>query len=230
MLLRMNTWTMSRRAATRLTVLLAAAAVAFTIAAVAWAGAKPEVELKDLSKVGETQLGSLKDAEHAVTLAETNLEGAKGRAKELKTEMKDAKDAMAAAKANISAAKAEHKAAKTNADDGRKAKAGADLETAKVSLGDAKAKLQWATKEADYQHALSTQYDAEVDMRRAELELARVRLLHESGDDSSGKYLISDFEVQLDKAQASWAKAEAKANKSHVKAEQAQSKWQGSKK
>jgi hypothetical protein len=95
---------------------------------------------------------------------------------------------------------------------------------ARRALDGAEARLRWRQALADEARAEERLADARVDLRHAQLEQARVELLHDTGH-APRRYARSAFTEQVKRAQAAYDAAARKADEASDTAGEAYALW-----
>jgi chromosome segregation ATPase len=209
------------------TLALAVATLILALAPPAFA-AKPLkhiVALADLSQIDEEILWVLRDRQHDVHTAETAYEGTKVDIDAAKDELKLSREAQSQASADNKAAKAELSAAKKSGETERLAAATEQAETANAARKDAKFRVQWANKQLTAVKNQSTVAMMQLDLAKADLELANAKLLEEQGVAAATSYVVSDFQLQRDKIEATVDKTQIKTDRLQQKADHARLKF-----
>ena len=186
-----------------------------------------EVDLADLAGLPTEALDALKDPQHVVQVAETELRGAEVAVDAARDEVKLSNQTLKGRKADLKAAKLERKAAQTNDDDERTAAANTLYEGSKAALAETVARLKWAKKEQSAARARVDREQASLERARGELERARVQLLVDQGSTAAANYAAAAFQTQVDKAQVAYTKAANKADKLARSADAAKKDWEG---
>lgn len=186
---------------------------------------KHTVALSDLSQVDEEVLWVLRDMQADVTNAETAYEGSKVDIDAAKEELKRSKEARSQAAADMKAAKAELAAAKKSGDTDRIDMASQQVETMRAVQKDAGFRVQWATKQLTAVKSQSTVMMMKRDLAKADLELAHAKLIEEQGVAAAANYVVSDFQLQRDKIEATVDKTQIKTDRLQQKADHAREKF-----
>lgn len=188
-------------------------------------GSKREVNLADLAGIDPVVLEALKDEEHAISTARIELAAAREAETRSKAALKAVETELGAETADRKAAEAELKAAKKNEDSARIEQASALLEQTEADLDADRRLLRWKKQVVDAAGARSKAAAALVELRRAELQAARARLVAQSGSGMEEKYDIAKFEASVQSLRNDYDRARARMQDEQARAENLRRSW-----
>lgn len=177
-----------------------------------------EVEPADMAALGPTRLEALDPAEKDLADAQSNASLAEQAEVDAARDVSAAEAALAGIEADIDASKAEMKAAEVNRDKRRRDAARDKLNDLERELVQKRALLDWKEAALVAAEANTAAARALVDVRHAQLEFNRVKLLEDEG--RADDYRISEFLDQLADARGRWERAEERAEEMAIRAEE----------
>jgi hypothetical protein len=161
-----------------------------------------EVQAEDLAEIDPAQIYELRDEEQAHVAARSTLDEAQRNELRAARELEETRAEVEAEEADLKAARFEIDAAEANRDGRRLDSARRAYDTAEHDLMVANAREDWKRASLREAEARTTEAEALVDLRLAELEMARVELVSRDGTDEG--YVVSDFIQQLATARQDW--------------------------
>ncbi|MDP2316125.1 MAG: hypothetical protein Q8P41_24725 [Pseudomonadota bacterium] len=186
-------------------------------------GAGHEVDLADLAPLAPAGLDALREEEHALAVARTLLAGAR-------VEEERAADRIDVARARVRQVQLERDVAAANVDAAeasedptRRGVAAGRLKAYDQELRAAQAAERWQVSSSDAARAATRLAQARVELKQAELEMARLEVL-EQNEQARG-YSRSDFTEQLREAQQAYDKAQRDADKADEEAMRDYDRW-----
>lgn len=187
--------------------------------------AKYRVDLVDLASVGIDRLESLMEEEHALASANVLLAAAKHAEAQAKGGVKTAKRVVDAEEADQKAAESELKAAKKNQDADRTRVAEVLVANTKSDLQTARLLVRWKEQEARARRADVARAKAAIDVKTAELELAKAKLILEAEVPAAEKYDIGAYSERLNQRVGESNKATSRAEREDDKALALKAEW-----
>jgi len=163
-------------------------------------GPSNTVDLADLAPLGAEVLAALRDEEHALAVARTQLAGAEAEETRTKARVEEARARRKQAGLEYEVAVANRDAIEAGRNVWRVGTARGAVEDARLRRERAEAAERWQEAAADAARAQTQLAETTVGLREAELEMARLELL---GDAERGRaYARSEFTEQLRDAHA----------------------------
>jgi hypothetical protein len=186
-------------------------------------GVPHTVDLADLAPLGVEGLAGLRDEEHALAVARTQLAGAEGEETRVKTRIEAARARRKQASLEYDVASANLDAAEASRDVWRIGTARGALQDARLRRERAEAAERWQEASAGAARAQTKLAEATVGLRAAELEMARLDLLESA--DRGRAYARSEFTEQLRDAQARQDAAQQDYDRASEDAIRAYDRW-----
>lgn len=183
------------------------------------------VDLADLDALGDTVLEELRDADHALALAQIHEAGAERREDMVKDALKSAKRERGAKEADVKAARAEMDAAKKNQDEARTRLAQSKQTEADRALAAAQAFEDWKKQEQQAAEEGVKMAKTELELREDELEYARANLVVRAKTDASSNYDLDAFRKDVENSRKKATDARSKWEREATEAHRLQEKW-----
>ena len=188
----------SRARAQRMAMTAVAAMLAVVVVGPAAAGKLSyTVDPQHLTQVERGRGWAMGEAQQRVYVAETGLKGGEVAEDTAIRELESAQMAQEIARGDYKEAVAGEKETRKGGNPTSIDKARRAAERSKAEYNIAKARVRWAKQQLKARKALVKQLGKEMDLARAELELARVEMLVENEAPSSNKYTVSAFRNQV---------------------------------
>lgn len=186
-------------------------------------GARHEVDRADLAPLGAGELALLSDEEHALQVALTMLEGAKAEAERAEERLDSARALRVQARLEHDSAAAALEAARASRDLYRIGAAEGAEAAKRRELDGADARVAWQEAARRAAESAIELGELRVDLREAELELARYEVLAAAG--RSTGYRRSDFTDRVDGIREAYDEAEREHEERVEEATNAWEEW-----
>jgi hypothetical protein len=186
-------------------------------------GAAHEVDLADLAPLAPEGLEGLRDEEHGLAVARTLLAGARVEEDRAAARVDVARERRRQVELERNVEKARLDAAEAGADESLRGLALGRYEEARRAVDIAEAGERWQIAAADTAKEETRLAEARVNLREAELEMARLELLAQH--DQGRGYMRSEFVEQLRDAQRKYDEAQRRYDQASEESMRAYDRW-----
>lgn len=186
-------------------------------------GVAHQVDLADLAPLAPDHLAALQDEEHGLAVARTMLAGAHAEEERADARVDAARTRRKELELEREVVRANLDAAKESGDKSRLGLAKGRAEEVKRSVDAAQAAERWQNDAADATREATRLAEARVNLREAELEMARFELLEQS--DQGRRYMRSNFTDQLAEAQQNYDEAQRRYDEAEAETMRAYDRW-----